>query len=169
MKDFKSSILGTILMVGILGTLGAATTATFTYKTPGASDTTEVVNLVYPQKVPESGSVTTSSLADGSVTPAKLSGPIPVANGGTGATTAAAARSNLGLGTVALQPKREVVTLNIGDTVVTFSTVVIEDPDMFFVYVNGLLQSSLAAVSSTTVTLNSALTQTSTVVGVKFD
>ena len=34
--------------------------------------------------------VGSSGISDGSVTPAKLSGPIPIANGGTGATTAAA-------------------------------------------------------------------------------
>lgn len=41
------------------------------------------------------GSVSTTKLADGGVTSAKISGPLPLAIGGTGGTTAAAARSNL--------------------------------------------------------------------------
>ena len=40
--------------------------------------------------------VGSSGISDGSVTPAKLSGPIPIANGGTGATTAAAGLAALG-------------------------------------------------------------------------
>jgi len=38
----------------------------------------------------------TAQIKDGAVTPAKLSGAVPVANGGTGATDAAGARANLG-------------------------------------------------------------------------
>ncbi len=87
-----------VITLGIL--LGASVDAavgTFTFKTPGASDTVEAVSLVYPQRVPEAGSVTTGSIADGSITNAKLAEPVSVANGGTGATTAATARTNLGV------------------------------------------------------------------------
>jgi hypothetical protein len=55
-----------------------------------------VVDLRYPQKVPEDASVTTDSIADGSITNDKLAEPVSVANGGTGKTTAAAGLAALG-------------------------------------------------------------------------
>jgi hypothetical protein len=55
-----------------------------------------VVDLRYPQKVPEDASVTTDSIADGSITNDKLAEPVSVANGGTGKTTAAEALAALG-------------------------------------------------------------------------
>jgi hypothetical protein len=54
------------------------------------------VDLRYPQKVPEDSSVTTDSIADGSITNDKLAEPVSVANGGTGKTTAAEGLAALG-------------------------------------------------------------------------
>lgn len=66
-------------------------------------------------------------------------------------------------------PQKEIVNLTAGNAVVTFSEVTIGSPDYFFVYVNGLFQSSLSGVSSNTVTLDSTLSEDSVIVGVKFD
>lgn len=54
--------------------------------------------------VPTDGTVTTAKIVDGAVTLAKLNAALvlPVAQGGTGSTTAAAARTALGLGTAAV-------------------------------------------------------------------
>ena len=84
----NKTILLIILMI-CLATAVYSAVGTFTFRTSGASDTTEVVDLRYPQKVPEDSSVTTDSIADGSITNDKLAEPISVANGGTGKTTAA--------------------------------------------------------------------------------
>ena len=46
------------------------------------------------------GSVAADKLADGAVTAAKISGAVPVSKGGTGATSASAARANLGVPTI---------------------------------------------------------------------
>lgn len=46
------------------------------------------------------GTVTTEKLADGAVTAAKVSGTLPISKGGTGASTASGARSNLGVPTI---------------------------------------------------------------------
>jgi hypothetical protein len=89
----------TILLITLMICLATAVysaVGTFTFRTSGASDTTEVVDLQYPQKVPEDASVTTDSIADGSITNAKLAEPVSVANGGTGKTTAAAGLAALG-------------------------------------------------------------------------
>jgi hypothetical protein len=89
----------TILLITLMICLATAVysaVGTFTFRTSGASDTTEVVDLRYPQKVPEDSSVTTDSIADGSITNDKLAEPVSVANGGTGKTTAAEALAALG-------------------------------------------------------------------------
>jgi hypothetical protein len=89
----------TILLITLMICLATAVysaVGTFTFRTSGASDTTEVVDLRYPQKVPEDASVTTDSIEDGSITNDKLAEPVSVANGGTGKTTAAEALAALG-------------------------------------------------------------------------
>jgi hypothetical protein len=91
----NKTILLIILMI-CLATAVYSAVGTFTFRTSGASDTTEVVDLRYPQKVPEDSSVTTDSIADGSITNDKLAEPVSVANGGTGKTTAAEALAALG-------------------------------------------------------------------------
>jgi hypothetical protein len=91
----NKTVLLIILMI-CLATAVYSAVGTFTFRTSGASDTTEVVDLRYPQKVPEDASVTTDSIADGSITNDKLAEPVSVANGGTGATTAAEALAALG-------------------------------------------------------------------------
>jgi hypothetical protein len=91
----NKTVLLIILMI-CLATAVYSAVGTFTFRTSGASDTTEVVDLRYPQKVPEDSSVTTDSIADGSITNDKLAEPVSVANGGTGATTAAAGLAALG-------------------------------------------------------------------------
>lgn len=91
-----SKVLLIVFLSAILGASAGAAVGTFTFRTSGASDTTEVVDLRYPQKVPEDASVTTDSIADDSITNDKLAEPISVANGGTGKTTAAEALAALG-------------------------------------------------------------------------
>lgn len=91
----NKTVLLIILMI-CLATAVYSAVGTFTFRTSGASDTTEVVDLRYPQKVPEDASVTTDSIADGSITNDKLAEPVSVANGGTGKTTAAEALAALG-------------------------------------------------------------------------
>ena len=95
MKPLMKLLIGITLGI-LLGVSVDAAVGTFTFKTPGASDTVEAVSLVYPQRVPEAGSVTTDSIADGSITNDKLAEPVSVANGGTGATTAAEGLAALG-------------------------------------------------------------------------
>ena len=85
MKPLMKLLIGITLGI-LLGASVDAAVGTFTFKTTGASDTVEAVSLVYPQRVPEAGSVTNDKLAE----------PISVANGGTGATTAAAGLVALG-------------------------------------------------------------------------
>jgi len=91
----NKTVLLIILMI-CLATAVYSAVGTFTFRTSGASDTTEVVDLRYPQKVPEDASVTTDSIADGSITNDKLAEPVSVANGGTGKTTEAEALAALG-------------------------------------------------------------------------
>jgi hypothetical protein len=91
----NKTVLLIILMI-CLATAVYSAVGTFTFRTSGASDTTEVVDLRYPQKVPEDASVTTDSIADGSITNDKLAEPVSVANGGTGKTTATEALAALG-------------------------------------------------------------------------
>jgi hypothetical protein len=89
----------TILLITLMICLATAVysaVGTFTFRTSGASDTTEVVDLRYPQKVPEDSSVTTDSIADGSITNDKLAEPVSVTNGGHGKTTAAEGLAALG-------------------------------------------------------------------------
>lgn len=91
----NKTVLLIILMI-CLATAVYSAVGTFTFRTSGASDTTEVVDLRYPQKVPEDSSVTTDSIADGSITNDKLAEPVSIANGGTGKTTAAEGLAALG-------------------------------------------------------------------------
>ena len=122
--DATSSVKGKIQLAGDLtGNAGApevATAAIKTYKIADAAVTTAKINdaSVTTTKLAD-GSVATVKIADASVTDAKIvtvagskvtgdiagnasnvTGTVAIANGGTGATTATAARSNLGLGNV---------------------------------------------------------------------
>lgn len=85
MKPLMKLLIGITFGI-LLGASVDAAVGTFTFKTPRASDTVEAVSLVYPQRVPEAGSVTNDKLAE----------PISVANGGTGATSAATGLAALG-------------------------------------------------------------------------
>jgi hypothetical protein len=96
MNTRTNKIVLLITLMICLATAVYSAVGTFTFRTSGASDTTEVVDLRYPQKVPEDDSVTTDSIADGSITNDKLAEPVSVANGGTGKTTAAAGLAALG-------------------------------------------------------------------------
>jgi len=98
MKPLMKLLMGITLGI-LLGASVDAAVGTFTFKTPGASDTVEAVSLVYPQRVPEAGSVTTDSIADGAVTIIKTTG---IADTSLSNVVPATGRAALELGTMAV-------------------------------------------------------------------
>ncbi len=83
------------------GTTGTATTLTSSQTTNKTITLPDVAGTLITSG--DSGTVTNSMLAGSIDLTTKVTGALPIANGGTNATTASAARTNLGLGTIATQ------------------------------------------------------------------